>query len=107
MGLSHPVDMVYHIQPWMALSLLPLVAAFEGERAMSSPALFGSVDDVGVGKGVGERDERVGVVVVGALSTAARRHLLRGPGDEFACGFGSVDVGSVGVWWRIGGRGAW
>jgi len=44
LGLSHPVDMVYHIQPWMALSLLPLVAAFEGERAMSSPALFGFRD---------------------------------------------------------------
>ena len=41
LGLSHPVDMVYHIQPWMALTLLPLVAIFEGERALASPALFG------------------------------------------------------------------
>ena len=40
-GMSHPVDMVYHIQPWMALTLLPLVAVFEGERALASPGLFG------------------------------------------------------------------
>merc|ERR1712002_254115 len=43
-GLSHPVDMVYHIQPWMALALLPLAAIFEGEKAMASPALFGFRD---------------------------------------------------------------
>jgi len=43
-GLSHPVDMVYHIQPWMALALLPLAAIFEGERALASPALFGFRD---------------------------------------------------------------
>jgi len=43
-GLSHPVDMVYHIQPWMALTLLPLVAIFEGEKALASPALFGFRD---------------------------------------------------------------
>lgn len=43
-GLSNPVDMVFHIQPWMALTLLPLVAVFEGERALASPALFGFQD---------------------------------------------------------------
>jgi hypothetical protein len=29
-GLSNPLDMMYHIQPWMMLSLLPLSTAFEG-----------------------------------------------------------------------------
>jgi len=31
MGLDNPVDMVYHVQPWMILSLLPIAAFFEGE----------------------------------------------------------------------------
>lgn len=48
-GMSHPVDMVYHIQPWMALTLLPLVAVFEGERALASPGLFGFRDPLLVG----------------------------------------------------------
>lgn len=30
LGLSNPVDMMYHIQPWMILVLLPLAAVFEG-----------------------------------------------------------------------------
>lgn len=47
--MSHPVDMVYHIQPWMALTLLPLVAVFEGERALASPGLFGFRDPLLVG----------------------------------------------------------
>jgi len=29
-GLSNPLDMMFHIQPWMILSLLPLSTAFEG-----------------------------------------------------------------------------
>lgn len=29
-GLSNPLDMMYHIQPWMVLVLLPLAAIFEG-----------------------------------------------------------------------------
>jgi len=30
-GLSNPLDMMFHIQPWMILSLLPLSTAFEGK----------------------------------------------------------------------------
>ena len=29
-GLHNPLDMMYHIQPWMIVGLLPLSAAFEG-----------------------------------------------------------------------------
>lgn len=29
-GLSNPVDMIYHVQPWMVIGLLPLAAVFEG-----------------------------------------------------------------------------
>lgn len=30
LGLSNPIDMVYHIQPWMTVSLLPLAVIMEG-----------------------------------------------------------------------------
>jgi len=30
MGLGNPIDMIYHIQPWMILTLLPFAFAFEG-----------------------------------------------------------------------------
>ena len=30
LGLQNPIDMIYHIQPWMILTLLPLSAWFEG-----------------------------------------------------------------------------
>ncbi|CAG5003262.1 unnamed protein product [Parnassius apollo] len=30
LGLHNPVDMVYHVQPWMFLSLLPFTIMFEG-----------------------------------------------------------------------------
>lgn len=30
MGLSNPIDMIYHIQPWMILTLLPFSFGFEG-----------------------------------------------------------------------------
>lgn len=30
LGLSNPVDMMFHIQPWMILSLFPLSSGFEG-----------------------------------------------------------------------------
>ncbi|XP_054165384.1 solute carrier family 35 member C2-like isoform X2 [Oppia nitens] len=29
-GLSNPLDMMYHIQPWMLLGLIPLAVVFEG-----------------------------------------------------------------------------
>lgn len=30
LGLSNPIDMVYHIQPWMTVALLPLAIFMEG-----------------------------------------------------------------------------
>lgn len=30
MGLANPIDMMYHIQPWMIVTLLPFAIAFEG-----------------------------------------------------------------------------
>ncbi|KAK9499879.1 hypothetical protein O3M35_002829 [Rhynocoris fuscipes] len=29
MGLSNPIDMLYHVQPWMFISILPFMIAFE------------------------------------------------------------------------------
>ncbi|XP_053208081.1 solute carrier family 35 member C2-like isoform X2 [Panonychus citri] len=36
MGLSNPVDMMYHVQPWMILSLLPFTFTFEALPLMTS-----------------------------------------------------------------------
>ncbi|KAF2354149.1 Sugar phosphate transporter domain [Trinorchestia longiramus] len=44
LGLSHPVDLVYHVQPWMALSLLPLAAAMEGTSLAGSEVGFNYKD---------------------------------------------------------------
>ena len=30
LGLDNPIDMIYHVQPFMLLSLLPLAVAIEG-----------------------------------------------------------------------------
>jgi solute carrier family 35 protein C2 len=30
LGLENPVDMVYHVQPWMMVAILPLAVYFEG-----------------------------------------------------------------------------
>jgi solute carrier family 35 protein C2 len=30
LGLENPVDMVYHVQPWMIVPVLPLAIGFEG-----------------------------------------------------------------------------
>ncbi|CAI9737999.1 Hypothetical predicted protein [Octopus vulgaris] len=40
LGLSNPLDMMYHIEPWMILSLLPLSASFEGLRIVSTKQFF-------------------------------------------------------------------
>ncbi|XP_022672120.1 solute carrier family 35 member C2-like isoform X2 [Varroa jacobsoni] len=40
LGLGNPVDMMYHIQPWMILGLLPLAIAFEGPRLATSEKIF-------------------------------------------------------------------
>ncbi|XP_076068318.1 solute carrier family 35 member C2 isoform X3 [Oratosquilla oratoria] len=36
LGLTNPIDMVYHIQPWMAASLLPLAVFMEGNALAAS-----------------------------------------------------------------------
>lgn len=39
-GLHNPLDMMYHIQPWMIVSLLPLSAAFEGVHLATTENFF-------------------------------------------------------------------
>nr|AKN21647.1 slc35c-3 [Schmidtea mediterranea] len=39
-GLQNPIDMIYHIQPWMILTLLPLSAWFEGIEIISTKDFF-------------------------------------------------------------------
>uniref|UniRef100_A0A5K3ESY8 TPT domain-containing protein n=1 Tax=Mesocestoides corti TaxID=53468 RepID=A0A5K3ESY8_MESCO len=43
-GLYNPIDLIYHTQPWMALVMLPLSFAFEGNDFLTSPFLFRSRD---------------------------------------------------------------
>ncbi|KAF7257927.1 hypothetical protein EG68_04993 [Paragonimus skrjabini miyazakii] len=45
-GLSHPIDLIYHIQPWMALSILPLSLYIESSELISSKNFF-RTDDYG------------------------------------------------------------
>lgn len=40
LGLKNPVDTIYHLQPVMALSLLPLCFIIEGPSVAASPQLF-------------------------------------------------------------------
>lgn len=39
LGLENPIDMVYHVQPWMIVPILPLAIGFEGRNfyALLSP----------------------------------------------------------------------
>lgn len=30
LGLNNPIDIIYHIQPWMFISVLPMAVWFEG-----------------------------------------------------------------------------
>ncbi|KAF6774174.1 hypothetical protein AHF37_06646 [Paragonimus kellicotti] len=39
-GLSHPIDLIYHIQPWMALSILPLSLYIESSELISFEKLL-------------------------------------------------------------------
>ena len=41
-GLSNPIDMMYHIQPWMILALFPLSASMEGKKSVFQAAHFWS-----------------------------------------------------------------
>jgi len=40
LGLSNPIDLVYHVQPIMIICLLPFAVAFEGTRISSSISVF-------------------------------------------------------------------
>jgi len=40
LGLSNPIDLVYHVQPIMILCLLPFAVTFEGTRIASSISVF-------------------------------------------------------------------
>lgn len=32
LGLHNPIDMIYHMQPWMLAALVPFVVIFEGKN---------------------------------------------------------------------------
>ncbi|XP_014662080.1 PREDICTED: solute carrier family 35 member C2-like isoform X2 [Priapulus caudatus] len=40
MGLSNPIDMIYHVQPWMIVGLLPLAIVYEGVPVATTEKLF-------------------------------------------------------------------
>ena len=40
LGLSNPIDLVYHVQPLMILCLLPFAVVFEGTRISASISVF-------------------------------------------------------------------
>ncbi|KAG8201912.1 hypothetical protein JTE90_027389 [Oedothorax gibbosus] len=40
LGLGNPVDMIYHVQPWMVLGLLPLAVIFEGLPIATTEKVF-------------------------------------------------------------------
>ncbi|GAB1603270.1 solute carrier family 35 member C2-like, partial [Argonauta hians] len=42
LGLRNPLDMMYHIEPWMIIGLLPLSAAFEGVHIVTTNNFFRS-----------------------------------------------------------------
>ena len=44
LGLSNPIDMIYHIQPGMILSILPLAIYVEGLSIISTDKFFRSMD---------------------------------------------------------------
>ncbi|TGZ51794.1 hypothetical protein CRM22_010721 [Opisthorchis felineus] len=43
-GLAHPINFIYHTQPWMALAILPLSLCIEGSQLVSSKDLFRTTD---------------------------------------------------------------
>ncbi|CAG0890941.1 unnamed protein product [Cyprideis torosa] len=42
LGLDHPIDLIYHVQPWMTLTLIPFVIFIEGPAIAVHPEGFGS-----------------------------------------------------------------
>uniref|UniRef100_A0A336KUE2 CSON015379 protein n=1 Tax=Culicoides sonorensis TaxID=179676 RepID=A0A336KUE2_CULSO len=45
LGLHNPVDMVYHMQPWMIMSILPVTLIFEGRKILDNSDVFNSVEN--------------------------------------------------------------
>ncbi|XP_063698708.1 solute carrier family 35 member C2 [Culicoides brevitarsis] len=43
LGLHNPVDMIYHMQPWMILSILPITVIFEGRKLVDSSGFLDSL----------------------------------------------------------------
>ncbi|KAL5022679.1 hypothetical protein ScPMuIL_001834 [Solemya velum] len=52
-GLHNPIDMMYHVQPWMIVGLLPLSAAFEGLPLATSSQAFRYKDSVTILENLG------------------------------------------------------
>ncbi|XP_046390909.1 solute carrier family 35 member C2 [Ischnura elegans] len=44
LGLQNPVDMVYHVQPWMIVALLPIALAVEGKTFIANHNTFNVSD---------------------------------------------------------------
>ncbi|RWS10884.1 solute carrier-like protein [Dinothrombium tinctorium] len=44
-GLSNPIDMIYHVQPWMMLGLFPLVIWFEGIPTINKSAFLEKLNE--------------------------------------------------------------
>lgn len=45
LGLQNPVDMVYHVQPWMIVAVLPFALVFEGSLIASNPMNFETMQE--------------------------------------------------------------
>lgn len=45
LGLHNPVDMVFHMQPWMILSILPVTIVFEGHKIADHLLLVETFDN--------------------------------------------------------------
>ncbi|KAK4877735.1 hypothetical protein RN001_010241 [Aquatica leii] len=44
MGMKNPIDMIYYMQPWMIVSVLPFAVAMEGLNLITNCQLFRSVE---------------------------------------------------------------
>ncbi|XP_070575080.1 solute carrier family 35 member C2-like [Ptychodera flava] len=67
-GLTNPVDMVYHLQPIMIVGLLPLALAFEGVSVVSTDMLFAYTDGKVFAASMGKLSLGAGLAFVLALS---------------------------------------
>ncbi|XP_058460677.1 solute carrier family 35 member C2 [Malaya genurostris] len=44
LGLHNPIDMIFHMQPWMILAILPFTIGFEGKRLVDGFDIFLQTD---------------------------------------------------------------